>query len=182
VLARLGPRLDTVSLPWVHSGEHRSPRFAAWAERLWRRPLPYGALALALLVALALPVLKLDTGMPSIKVVPQQDGSHQGYEQVQAAFGPGAPGALQIVAPAAETEAVAAAAGRDPGIAAVTPPQTGAGGLALIQALPRQDPSDEAVGATVDRLRDRLPEGALVGGAAAENHDLEQALKRRTPS
>ena len=28
------------SLPWVHSGEHRSPRFAAWAERLWRRPLP----------------------------------------------------------------------------------------------------------------------------------------------
>jgi putative drug exporter of the RND superfamily len=48
VLAKLGPRVDNVSLPWAHSGEHRSPRFAAWAERLWRRPLAYGALALAM--------------------------------------------------------------------------------------------------------------------------------------
>ena len=41
VLARLGPRVDKVSLPWVHSGEHRSARFAAWGERLWRRPFAY---------------------------------------------------------------------------------------------------------------------------------------------
>ena len=34
VLAKLGPRVDKLSLPWVHSGEHRSPKFAAWAERL----------------------------------------------------------------------------------------------------------------------------------------------------
>ncbi len=39
VLAKLGPRVDKLSLPWVHSGEHRSPRFAAWGERLWRHPL-----------------------------------------------------------------------------------------------------------------------------------------------
>ena len=50
---------------------------------------------------LALPVLRLDTGMPSIKVVPADDGSRVGYDQVQEAFGPGAPGTLQIVAPAA---------------------------------------------------------------------------------
>ena len=72
VLAKLGPRVDRLALPWAHSGEHRSPRFAAWAERLWRRPLVYGALALALLVALALPVLRLKTAMPSIKVVPDE--------------------------------------------------------------------------------------------------------------
>ena len=29
VLAKLGPRVDALSLPWVHAGEHRSPRFAA---------------------------------------------------------------------------------------------------------------------------------------------------------
>ncbi len=46
VLAKLGPRVDKLGLPWVHSGEHRSPRFAAWGERLWRRPLLFGALAL----------------------------------------------------------------------------------------------------------------------------------------
>ena len=40
VLAKLGPKVDKLGLPWVHSGEHRSARFAAWAERLWRRPAP----------------------------------------------------------------------------------------------------------------------------------------------
>ncbi|MGZ8805074.1 MAG: MMPL family transporter, partial [Microbacterium sp.] len=72
VLGKLGPNVDRLSLKWVHSGEHRSPRFAAWAERLWKRPLPYAIVAVVALVALALPVLSLDTGMPSIKVVPEQ--------------------------------------------------------------------------------------------------------------
>ena len=92
VLAKLGPRVDKVSLPWVRSGEHRSTRFARWGERLWRRPVAWGAAALVILVALAAPVLSLDTGMPSIKVVPTGDQSRQGYDQVQAAFGDGAPG------------------------------------------------------------------------------------------
>ena len=38
-----------------------------------------------------------------------------------------------------------------------------------------------AVGATVDRLRADLPVSALVGGAVAENHDLETALSEKTP-
>ena len=84
VLAKLGPRVDKLALPWAHSGEHRSPRFAAWGERLWRRPLRYGVLALVILVALALPVTQLKTSMPSIKVVPTCDSSRIGYNQVQA--------------------------------------------------------------------------------------------------
>ncbi len=180
VLAKLGPKVDNVSLPWVHSGEHRSPRFAAWAERLWRRPLAYGAVALVALVALAIPVLQLDTGMPSIKVVPEEDASRQGYTQVQAAFGPGAPGALQVVTPSSDARQVAEAVGRDPGISRAMPPQPGAGDLALIQAVPVDGPSDPAVGETVDRLRSSLPVGTLVGGAVAENHDLEVALAGKT--
>src|SRR5262245_21822611 len=35
VLAKLGPKVDSLSLRWVHSGEHRSRRFARWGERLW---------------------------------------------------------------------------------------------------------------------------------------------------
>ena len=180
VLARLGPKVDNLSLPWVHAGEHRSPRFAGWAERLWRRPLPYGLAAVAVLVALAIPVLNLDTGMPSIKVVPEEDGSRQGYNQIQAAFGPGAPGSLQIVGPAEAVEQEAAGIGRDRGIAQVMPPQLGKDGMALVQAIPDADPSDEAVGQTVDRLRDRLPEAVMVGGPVAENHDLEVALADKT--
>jgi len=181
VLAKLGPRVDALALRWVHSGEHRSARFARWGERLWRHPYRYGAAATALLVVLALPVLGLKTGMPSIAVVPEGDGSRVGYAQVQEAFGVGAPGTLQIVAPGAEAAAAAEVARADAGIAGVTAPQPGANGLALVQATPGAGPSDPEVGRTIDRLRDALPAGALVGGAVAENHDLEQALAAKTP-
>jgi RND superfamily putative drug exporter len=180
VLAKLGPKVDSLPLRWVHSGEHRSPAFARWGERLWRHPHLYGPAATLVLVLLALPVLGLKTGMPSIKVVPAHDGSRVGYAQVQQAFGPGAPGTLQIVAPKPDAPATAAAARRDPGIASVSPPQAGGGGLALIQAVPTTDPSSRTTGRTIDRLRQALPAEALVGGAAAENHDLERALAAKT--
>ncbi len=182
VLARLGSRVDRLALPWVHSGEHRSPRFAAWGEWLWRHPWAPGIATVAVLGALAVPVLSLDTGMPSIKVVPSSDTSRAGYELVQSEFGPGAPGALQVVAPAADAKAVAAAVAADPGIAQVTPPQPGASGdVVLIQAVPAVDPSSSELGATIDRLRGDLPAGASVGGAVAENHDLEAELAAKTP-
>ena len=181
VLAKLGSRVDALALRWVHSGEHRSPRFARWGERLWRRPYLYGSLATALLVLLALPVLGLRTGMPSIKVVPEDDGSRVGYAQVQEAFGAGAPGAVQIVVPSDDARAAAQTAAADPGIARVSAPQPGADGLALLQAVPKDDPSSKIVGRAIDRLRGSLPAGALVGGAVAENHDLERALAAKTP-
>jgi RND superfamily putative drug exporter len=181
VLAKLGSRVDRLALPWAHSGEHRSARFAAWGERLWRRPLLYGAPALAVLVLLAFPVSELKTAMPSIKVVPPGGSSRVGYAQAQAALGPGATGPLQLVTPAGQAAQVARTASGDSGIANVLPPQAGGGGLALVTAIPRQDPSSPAVASTIERLRGTLPPGTLVGGAVAENHDLQSALSARTP-
>ncbi len=181
VLGKLGRRVDKLALQWVHSGEHRSPRFAAWAERLWRRPLVYGVPAAAALVALTLPVLGLKTGMPSIKVVPPGDSSRVGYDQVQSAFGAGAPGALQIVvSDRADAGPARARLAADPGIARVMPTVPGTRGEVLVQAIPREDPSSRSVGRTVDRLRSALPTSALVGGAVAENHDLESVLSAKT--
>lgn len=168
VLARLGAKVD-VSLPWEKrspSTEQRSARFAAWGERLWRAPVRYGVVTVAILVGLALPVTQLRTAMPSIDVVPTSDSSYIGYHQVQAAFGPGATGPLQIVVPDAKAADAAATAVRDPGVAAVLPTQR-SGGVALITAIPREDPSSPAVGRTIDRLRAELPHGALIGGAVA---------------
>ena len=181
VLAKLGPKVDGLSLPWVHSGEHRSRRFAAWGERIWRRPLAYGIPALGLLLVLAFPVTQLRTAMPSIKVVPNGDSSRVGYQQVQSALGPGATGPLQVVAPSGQAAQAGAIAQADPGVAQVLPAQPGPGHLTLIQAIPKQDPSNPAVGRTIDRLRADLPAGTVVGGAVAENHDLQQALSAKTP-
>jgi RND superfamily putative drug exporter len=180
VLSRLGPRVDKLALRWAHSGEHHSPRFERWGQRLWRQPIRHGLVALAILVGLALPVTQLKTSMPSIKVVPTGDSSRIGYNQVQAAFGPGATGPLQIVTPASQAAAVTRIAKRDPGVAALMPTQT-ARGYALITAIPKQDPSNPAVGHTIDRLRGELPPGSVIGGAVAENHDLQAALSTKTP-
>ena len=134
-----------------------------------------------MLLLLALPILGLKTGMPSIKVVPTNDSSRVGYTQVQQAFGAGAPGALQIVAPQRDAAAVSRIVRADPGIASVVDRPAGRWRLALVQAVPNADPSSTTVGHTIDRIRSKLPAPALVGGAAAENHDLEQALSAKTP-
>ena len=181
VLAKLGPRVDSLGLKWVHAGEHRSPRFAGWAERLWDHPLRYGIPALVVLLVLAAPVLGLRTGMPSIKVVPEQDSSRVGYVAVQQAFGTGAPGALQILTTTAQAEDVTKLLSADEAIARVMPPQPGTGERVLLQAIPSLDPSDPKLGDKIDRLRSTLPDGVLVGGAVAENHDLEAVLADTTP-
>ena len=67
--------------------------------------------------------------MPSIQVVPTDAPVRQGYELIQAQMGEGAPGMLQIIAPAAEAEATAAAARATDGIAMVTPPHAQRGRL-----------------------------------------------------
>jgi RND superfamily putative drug exporter len=180
LLAWLGDRVDRLALPWVHAGEHRSERFERWGELLWRRPWPFGLATLVLLVFLALPVLRIETGMPSIKVVPESSGSREGYTRVQEAFGPGAPGALQIVTSQDNLGTVETVLEADPGIAGLggTPMQSE--DRVLVIAHPTEDPSDPAVGATIERLRSALPAGTLVGGAAAENYDLESALSAKT--
>ena len=182
VLAKLGARVDGLALPWVHTGEHRSPKFQAWAERLWRRPLVYGAAAIVALVVLALPILGLRTGMPSIKVIPPSATARVGYDLVQSGFGPGAPGALQVVTPTAEVAQTRQVLTHSSGIAQVTPAMPSADGRwQMFQAVPTVDPSSKTLGQIVDQLRISLPSGVLVGGAAAENHDLETLLAARTP-
>lgn len=180
-LGTLGHRVDALSLPWVHAGEHRSARFAAWAARLWARPVAFGGLALIALLALAAPILGLHTGMPSIKVVPAADSSRVGYDAIQAAFGKGAPGTLQVLAPTASASAAERILGTDDAIASVMPAMPGTAEHVLIQAVPVAGPSDTAIGDTIDQVRAALPSGVLVGGAAAENHDLENLLATKTP-
>ncbi len=183
VLFKLDHRINKFALKWVHTGEHRSPKFAAWGERLWKRPVVWGLASLVVLLALAAPVMGLKTAMPSIKVLPEDASARIGYDQVQDAFGEGAPGTLQIVMDAADAEQATAVLADDPGIAGAMPaaPATDGSDLVMIQAVPIVDPSDPQLGDTVDRIRADLPESATVGGAAVENLDLKTQLDASTP-
>jgi putative drug exporter of the RND superfamily len=182
VLFALDHRINKLALKWVQTGEHRSARFAAWGERLWKHPIAFGLASVVLLV-LAAPVLGLKTAMPSIKVLPEEASARVGYDQVKDAFGDGAPGTLQVVADRSDAETAYDVLSADAGIAGTMPAQPAADGsnLVLIQAVPTVDPSDPELGVTVDRLREELPASALVGGAAVENLDLKAQLDESTP-
>ncbi|MBD0322227.1 MAG: MMPL family transporter [Aldersonia sp.] len=183
VLGALGRKVNAGALPHAKRQEHRSSRFAAWGRVLNDHPWPFAIGAVALLIALSVPVLGLKVAMPSIEVVPSDAPVRQGYELVQAQMGEGAPGMLQIIAPADEATEVAQAATTVAGVSMVTPPQPALddSGLVMMQALPDVDPSDARMSGILDGLRDTLPSGAQVGGAPAENLDLQQALNDYFP-
>ena len=151
-----------------------------WGTLLWRHPFPAGAAALVLLLLAAAPIIGMRTNMPSITIVPPTANARVGYYQVTNAFGPGAPGTLQVVVPAAEQPQAMAILAHASGVTGAVPGPTHAG-WALDQVVPTTGPSTSATGATIDHLRHALPGGTLVGGAAAENHDLQQSLAAHTP-
>ncbi|MEQ6903358.1 MMPL family transporter [Nocardioides sp. YIM 152588] len=183
VLFKLDHKINKFALPWVHTGEHRSPKFQKWGEHLWRHPLVWGLGSVVVLVALAAPILGLKTAMPSIKVLPEDASARVGYGLVQDAFGEGAPGMLQVVTETEDADQASTVLADDAGIAGVMPavPASDDSDLVLIQAVPTVDPSDEELFDIVDRLRADLPDSAQVGGAAVENIDLKNQLDDSTP-
>lgn len=183
VLGRIGVKVNGGSLPYAKRQQHRSPMFAAWASLLNKHPWPFGVGALLILIALVVPVFGLKVAMPSIAVVPEDAPVRQGYELVQQQFGDGAPGMLQIVTSADDAADTSRVAMNVDGVAMVTPAQHAADGsdLVMLQAVPTVDPSDPAMETILANLRSQLPESALVGGAPAENLDLQQALNDYLP-
>jgi RND superfamily putative drug exporter len=106
LLARLGPRIDRFALPWSGAVQHRSEAFARWGRLIWRRPILTGGLAVAVLAPLALTGLGVRTAMPTVGVLPSDASARVGYEQLQDAFGVGAPAELQVVAARSESRRV----------------------------------------------------------------------------
>jgi RND superfamily putative drug exporter len=187
VLGRLGTRIDAgrIRLRRRHEATHLhghklEQRLHRWGQAIWRHPLPAAVVALVVLGLAAAPVIGLRTSMPSITIVPASANARVGYNEVTQAFGAGAPGTLQVVVPAASQTAALASLEKAPGIASVVPGPS-SNGWSLDQVVPTTGPSAAATGHTIDRIRGLLPSRSLVGGAAAENHDLQRALSNRTP-
>ncbi|MFL5847087.1 MAG: MMPL family transporter, partial [Solirubrobacteraceae bacterium] len=132
-----------------------APALRAW-ERLaagggWvvRRAVPAGAVATALLAVLAIPVLALETGPPSPKLLPPDDPARVAFEQVASVMGPGWPTPYNIVVvsrdkPVTDTkllkqlEAFQAVIAKDPRVASVTGPGTFAATQQQLNVLPKQ--------------------------------------------
>ena len=180
--ALLGPGIDKFALPWKGTGDHRSHRFEAFATKVHKRRVLAAVGSVVLLLGLASPVLNLETGMPSITMLPEDEQARQGYDFLAASFGPGGPGPIQVIVPAdGDAEATAAAVTATEGIAMAFPPAPGMQGASMIQAVGMYDPSSKEAIDLIGTLRDVVPAGVLVGGPVAENHDLDHTLRDKAP-
>lgn len=88
-LVLFGHKLDAWR-PAALGAPHRAwNRLVGVGDRIVDRPVAVGALATAVLVALAVPVAWLSTGPPGIANLPKDDPARQDFERVATVMGPG---------------------------------------------------------------------------------------------
>jgi RND superfamily putative drug exporter len=193
LLSKIGGRVK----PAGSGDADRETGFAArWSAFVARRPLPVAVLALAILIALAIPALHMRLATSDASTYKKDDTTRIAYDLLKEGFGPGfnAPLLLAVELPksgddAALTQIGDALKGQD-GIAQVLPPQLNkAGDTATMIAYPSTTPQDETTDETVKTARDvTLPPieretGARVsiGGATATNLDFAQTIRDKLP-
>jgi RND superfamily putative drug exporter len=187
-LAAWGPALDRHR---IHvAGTTFSRGWAAWGRLVVRRRWLAGAAGLAIILALALPALSMNTGQPSTAAFPT---STPAARALQGLNGQGVPSAvvfpLQVLSHGGPGNAarVAAIADHTPGVYTALAPATPGfqrGGDALVSVIPRAQGSTAAGRGQVDTLRSRLasaPGHPEVGGNTAANKDFVSAVYGNFP-
>ena len=194
LLSKIGGRIK----PAANGGDaDRETGFAArWSGFVARRPLPVAILALAVLVALALPALHMRLATSDASTYKKDDTTRVAYDLLKQGFGPGfnAPLLLAVELPKAGDDAalqqIGDALGKQDGIAQVLPAQLNeAGDTATMIAYPTTTPQEERTDQTVREARDEtLPPiekatGARVsiGGTTASNLDFSQVIRDKLP-
>ena len=177
------------SPPTCEQGESPPARgfWQRWTDAVMRRPLVSALGASAVLLALAAPVLGMQTKNGALDQFPADHEVVRGFEAASEVAGAGSASPVQVVAEPRDGAAVTDAGERlrgalaaDPGIARAAAPVPSRDGAALLLlAETRDDPESAAAKATVERLRAELPRAAgrdvhiEVGGVTASQIDLD---------
>jgi RND superfamily putative drug exporter len=191
LLTLLGDRIDAGRLLRRRRPATRAESTAWWrlAHRVSARPLPYLAVGSVVLLALAAPALRMETGFPDAGDYPTSTTQRRAYDLLADGFGPGVNGPLLLVAdlrrPGVDAQAISALAERvaaDPGIAMVGEPRTSpAGDIVVLPTIPTTAPADAATSATLERVRDLVPANVAVSGLTAMTDDLTEQLADTLP-
>jgi RND superfamily putative drug exporter len=199
LLGFAGRAIDKLSVHRIVRRADESERgeniWGRWGREVERRPVRYFTGALVLLLALAIPFLSMELGMPDDGTVPTSETRRRAYDLLADAFGPGFNGPLlltvEIEDPAALAglEDLTAAIATTEGVAAVSPPQPNlSGDAAIVQVVPTTSPQNPATSRLVHLLRDETipaatPDGATVyvGGLTATFIDLSERVTNALP-
>src|SRR3954452_4238399 len=154
VLSKIGGRIKPAKNA---GGADQEQAFAArWSGFVARRPVPVAVLALAVLIALALPALHMRLATSDASTYKKDDTTRVAYDLLKEGFGAGfnAPLLLAVELPRAGDQATLTKVGdalrAQDGIAQVLPAQLNpAGDTATMIAYPTSTPQDRRTDATV---------------------------------
>jgi putative drug exporter of the RND superfamily len=191
LLSLLGDRIDSGRVVRRHQPALRAEDSGWWrhGHRISRRPWPYLLGSVAVLAALAVPALSMQTAFPAAGDAPAHTTHRQAYDLLTEGFGIGFNAPLTVVmdlgsSPAgpADVATVSAAVADVPGIVSVGEPRTSAdGGTVVFNALPDGGPADVETSATIARVRSVIPDNTYVTGITAVTDDLNSQLGRTLP-
>jgi putative drug exporter of the RND superfamily len=191
--SRIGRRIKKAK---ATSADEETGFAARWSAFVARRPLPVAVLALAVLIAIALPALHMRLATSDASTYKKSDTTRVAYDLLKKGFGPGfnAPLLLAVELPQSGDQTalkqIGDALGKQPGIASVLPATVNdRGDTATMIAYPTTTPQDKRTDETVKTARaDTLPPiekstGARVsiGGATATNLDFAQTIRDKLP-
>jgi len=199
VLGFVGTKIDKLCLPWVHDDGDgtRETVWHRWSRFVQRRPWLLTIAGLAIVIALAAPVLSLRLGFVDAGNDPAGTQTRQAYDLLAQGFGPGFNGQflLAVQLPAggdhtAELTRLRDAVTATRGVATVSPAISNpAGTTAVIRMYPTTAPQDKATSTLLHHLRrDVIPEATAgtgvkvyVGGFNALTDDFANLLGQRLP-
>ncbi len=199
LLGFAGRNIERLHVPFVAKNQHAydSTRWYRWSRFIQHRPWIAAIGGLAVLLALAAPLLGIRLGFPDAQNDPKSYTTHQAYDLIADGFGPGFSAPLVLtVQGASGTELLTASdtlgteLAEVSGVALVSPTVINdAGDTAVLTVVPTTSPQDEATEDLVDTLRDTaIPEitsdtdlTVAVGGTVASNLDITRGVADRLP-
>jgi putative drug exporter of the RND superfamily len=154
-----------------------------WARLVIRRPLPVAAVGAVIVGVLLVLGSQLNPSEAQAKDFPGKGDAITGRDLLAGAgISAGAIKPFVVLTSAGETGEVVDSLRRVEGVAGATAPESWRkDGLALVEAIPSADGSSKAVRGTISRVKDALPSGARLGGAAPEDRDFVHAVYGNFP-
>jgi putative drug exporter of the RND superfamily len=190
---RLGDQLPASTAGVKGEGE-AGGAWTRWAATVQRRPAALAAVAAAVMLALAVPVLHLRLGISDQGNDPASSTTRQAYDLLADGFGPGFNAPLVLVAQPGSPAGAAslrALETRLPDVGDVASVRTiaAASGTQVIQVIPRTSPQAPATSALISTLRGSTIPAAergtamrvYVGGVTATYADFTAAVIGKLP-
>ena len=198
LLGFAGRSIDRFRVPGMRptTDDDRVGGWTRWGRHVATRPWRHLVLSTVILAILALPMLSMRLGQVDAGTAPPDTTQRRAYDLMAGAFGPGSNGPLlltvELATPrdAVALEAISAALVADPDVAGVRPAVLSPDGrTAVMVAIPRSAPQEEATTDLVHRLRDDTLPSAVegtgarvhVGGQTATYIDLADKVAGALP-